>query len=353
MVRAVQLQQTADGCVVSHWMQRVFTDSPPNDEGNDQSRPGYYAVNLRSGERFVGREVVLSLSPPEVECFPLRVPNNLLGMEREVLLHNLGLEISRHLPTPVEEVELDLWKLVPANNDGPNVMVAAARKDIIQQLLEWLNAQGCYVRRIDLAPLASMRACLQDTEGEEEQEAITGVLDFGRRGARLYIGVGQTPVYVRRTQKGGEEMTRRIAEELGVDWKVAERYKRRFGISTLSGSYRPVLAKDNVMDENRMASILLGIVKPIINGLSEEIKRSFQYAMEFYPGRRINGLLVVGGGSNLKELCPLLQNKLGIDVHRVGGEQVKRRIGNLARMPEQMVSEMISPLGLGLGEMPQ
>lgn len=347
-LRALQLKQNGDGVCIDRWYRRALT--PVTGKGKEgEQEPAWKSVRLCEQGQFTGRDVVVSLSPPEMECFPLRVPANLLELEKSKLMQALSHEVTRHVSSDIANLELDYWRLSPSDTEGPNMMIAAAQRPRIQEILEWLDRQHLVCRRIDLAPLTALRACLRLTQGDPE--AITGALDIGRRESRLYIGLGDVPVYIRSMRRGGDEMTQAVSAELGVDWNTAERFKCHYGIDVQEGQQRSSGAVEdaNQIDEQRMAGILLSVLRPMVRSLSEEIKRSFHYALEFYPGRPINGLHVIGGGANLKGICSLLEGFLGIPVRRID-EVVGGSLAESKALPQEIVMEMINPLGLSFGE---
>ena len=145
-------------------------------------------------------------------------------------------------------------------------------------------------------------------------------------------------------------MTQRIAGELDVSWSIAERYKHRYGIAGPDTGYRPLLSADTTVDEHRMSGILQGVLSPIIHGLCEEIKSSFHYAMEYYPGRPVGGLMLVGGGAGLKGLSEKLQHLLGIEVGRPSAAVLPEALASLSALPEDVLAEMVDSIGLGLAE---
>jgi type IV pilus assembly protein PilM len=341
---------------VGHWWQGTQTGEIAVEGGKGAPAPANGSSGKAAGSPpmldradFIGNEVVVSLSPPEVECTPLRVPDNLLKLEQKALLAAIRHEVSRNISIPLDEAEMDVWRLVPGHMESPNLMVAATRRDAVYRVLEWLDRQNLICRRIDAGPLAALRVCARMTP-TPPGDALWGVLDVGRSAARLYIGIGQVPVYVRCMNRGGEEMTRRISEELGVSRDIAESYKRHYGVHGGDGHYRRVATAEDTVDSRRMAGILLGVVRPIIRGIGEEVQRSFRYAMGLYPDRAISGLWLIGGGSNLGGLPEALGEMLGIGVHRTAlstwpGEWVAP-----SGLMDESVPQIAGCLGLGLGE---
>ena len=301
---------------------------------------------------FLGRDVVTSLGPPEVEVCSLRVPTKLLHHEKDALVRSIRHEVARHVSVSVEAAELDVWPLPPGQGDGPNLMVAVAPQAAIQQVLQWIDSQGCTCVRIDVAPLAMMRACARMMR-DVATDRLWGVLDIGLRSSRLYLGLGETPVYVRGIRVGGDLMTRRIMNELGVDLALAERYKRHYGIRAESGGYRPILADHGVIDDERMASILLGALTPIVRGMAQDIEKSFRYGMDLYPGLGVSELILAGGGGNLAGLPELLAKALGIRVRRASADRLAANGSGHPAPAEEVLVGMVTCLGLCFAEMSQ
>ena len=65
-----------------------------------------------------------------------------------------------------------------------------------------------------------------------------------------------------------------------------------------------------------MASLILGALRADLNDLASEVKRSYEYVLSCYPGRRAADLVLCGGGSLLHYFPEFLGNALGIPVRR-------------------------------------
>lgn len=348
-LHAIQLDRQSGRLVVQSWCELpVIRDAGNPADGS--SRPAASRWPAIDRSRFVGRDVVISLNPPDVECAPLRVPENLLKMDHRALLAAVRHEVSRSISQPIEGAQIDAWPLVPGHLDSPNLMIAAARRELIAGILAWLESQRLICRRIDVAPLAALRACIR-LAGRPDRGQLWGVLDIGLTAVRLYIGIDETPVYVRCIPRGGEEMTRRISEELGVEASVAERYKCHYGMQSSEGHYRAASAVDEAVDSRRMAAILSGVLRPAIRGIGEEIQRSFRYAMGLYPDRPIAGLWTIGGGAGLSGIQACLHELLGVPVHLVGASQLPGDWIVPSGWAEDSVTRSMTCLGSCLGEM--
>ncbi len=300
------------------------------------------------GQAVPGRRVSLALSPPDVECCPLRVPEGVLGLEHQALIQAIRHEVGRHIANPVEQVELDAWPLPRSAAEGPNIMVAAAPKQALQGVLDWLDARSIQCSGIDVGPLAATRACLHLCDRPAEHQ-LWGVLDIGRQAVRLYVVIGETPVYVRCMLRGGLEMSRRIAAELGVELDVAESYKRHYGIGGTDDHYRHSDRAEQTVDEFRMAGILMGVLRPILRGIGEEVQRSFRYAMGLYPDHPLRDLLLIGAGAGLTGLPEALGQMLGIPVSRVTDERQQHAASPAAK---ETLPAFVTAVGAALGARP-
>jgi len=146
-------------------------------------------------------------------------------------------------------------------------------------------------------------------------------------------------------------MTRRISEELGVDMATAESYKRHYGVHSPDGHCRAGSPSADAVDSRRMAGILLGALRPTLRGMSEDIQRSFRYAMGLYPDRTVAGLWVIGGGAELSGLPEMLHDLLGITVHKAGSSLLPATWRLPPGWSEQATVRSLTSLGTCLGEL--
>jgi len=349
-LRAVQLEQRRGRVAIRHWVNQV---TPPDQQfeaeaSSDGALSRLASVRLVSRELFRGRDVATTIGPPDIEVCSLQVPAKLLQQGQLNLSQAVRHEVARHVDFDVQAAEVGAWPLPSGHSDGPNVLVAVAQRSLIGPLLDWVETQGCYCSRIDVAPLAVLRACARMTESVAPDH-LWAVLDIGFRASRLYVGLGEVPVYVRYLADGGDSMTRRIAAELDVEPAMAERYKRRYGVCGEPEGYRPLLRAAGPTDEKRMASILHGVLAPIIRRMASEIERSFRYGMDLYPRAPVSGLVLVGGGANLKGLGQILGDKLGITVRCPSPDRLAAKNSGHPALAGNVLPGMVTCIGTGYG----
>jgi len=199
---------------------------------------------------------------------------------------------------------------------------------------------GLTVTELVLEPLASAAAVLS----EEEKEAGVALVDIG--GGTTDIAIFQDNI-IRHTAVipfGGNIITEDIKEGCTIIKHQAELLKVKFG-SALATE-----AKDNEIVSipglrgrepreislKNLASIIQARMEEIIEHVYYEIKNSG------YEKKLIGGIVVTGGGSNLRHLPQLMEYITGMDV-RVGYPNEHLAPDN----PEDVISPIFST-GVGL-----
>ncbi len=199
---------------------------------------------------------------------------------------------------------------------------------------------GLTVTELILEPLASSAAVLSD----EEKEAGVALVDIG--GGTTDIAIFQDDI-IRHTAVipfGGNIITEDIKEGCTIIKHQAELLKVKFG-SALATE-----AKDNEIVSipglrgrepreislKNLASIIQARMEEIIENIYFEIRNSG------YEKKLIGGIVLTGGGSNLRHLPQLVEYVTGLDV-RIGYPNEHLAAGN----PEEVTSPIFAT-GVGL-----
>jgi Tfp pilus assembly PilM family ATPase len=154
-------------------------------------------------------------------------------------------------------------------------------------------------------------------------------------------------VLVRNAGSGQHVWGERIADALQVSVDAAEVHKRDHGIA-MTG--RGVRHGSEHTPSRELASILLSALRAELNDLASEIKRSYEYVLGCYPGRRAADLVLVGGGATVKNLPEYLGEALGIPVRRasdyLGKESCRLQHVSGKRFP---LEKLACAVGLAIG----
>jgi cell division protein FtsA len=223
---------------------------------------------------------------------------------------------------------------------GANFHIITGNVSAIQNIFRCVNRVNCEVEQIMLEPLASASCVLSD----EEKEAGVVLVDIG--GGTTDIAIFHDKI-VRHTAViplGGNVVTEDIKEGCAIIRSQAEALKVRYG-SCLSEQNRddeivtiPGLkgrAPKEISLRN-LASIIQARVEEIVDQVFYEIKNSG------LDRKLIAGIVLTGGGSQMKHIKELTEFITGMDV-RIGVPS--------EHLSEKVPQELLTPIystGIGL-----
>ena len=250
---------------------------------------------------FTGRNAVLSLCSPDVSYFALELPP-VTAAERANIAQ---FEVQRLVAERSEEVEIRHWSLPQGRPQSPSALGLAAPRAAIEKLVLAAHESHLWCVRMDTGEAALCR--LGALLIPERSGGVWGVLDYGHQHVRLILCVDEVPVLIRVVGPGGGVLTSRLAESLQISEATAEVQKSAHGIT------EPVKTPDGESGEE-IGAMHFSILRTELQSVAAEIKRSYEYVLSCYPGRKALDLVLTGGGARLKNLDAFLAKALGITV---------------------------------------
>ena len=213
--------------------------------------------------------------------------------------------------------------------------IAAAKN-----IFKCVHKAGLEVDDLILEPLASSEAVLS----EEEKEAGVALVDIG--GGTTDIAIFQDGI-IRHTAVipfGGNAITEDIKEGCGIIKNQAELLKIKFGSALASESKENEIVSIPGLRGRDPKEISLKTLAQIIQARMEEVIENIYYEIKNsgYENKLICGIVVTGGGSQLKHISQLLEYVTGMDT-RIGYPNEHLAKGN----SEEMTSPMFAT-GVGL-----
>ncbi|MDG1476689.1 MAG: cell division protein FtsA [Vicingaceae bacterium] len=213
--------------------------------------------------------------------------------------------------------------------------IAAAKN-----IYKCVHKAGLEVEDLILEPLASSEAVLS----AEEKEAGVALVDIG--GGTTDIAIFQDGI-IRHTAVipfGGNSITEDIKEGCGIIKNQAELLKVKFGSALASESKENEIVSIPGLRGREPKEISLKTLAQIIQARMEEVIENIYYEIKNsgYENKLICGIVVTGGGSQLKHISQLLEYVTGMDT-RIGYPNEHLAKGN--------AEELTSPLfatGVGL-----
>ena len=217
--------------------------------------------------------------------------------------NSLGFEAEKYIPFPLNEVFLDCFilKQLPETNKML-VLVAAAKKNVVQQRLNLLKQVEIHPNIIDIDSLALANIINRiefntssepaESEGETtKKKKVIALLNMGASFSSLCIVENGLPKFVRDIFIGGNDLTKRISNVLGVSVIESEKAK-----CNPSSDWEKVI----------------GACETIVNNLINETRLSFDY-FESESNAPIGSLYLSGGGSYLKGVDEIFKKNLNVE----------------------------------------
>lgn len=317
-IRAHQFR--ARGSRISLW-DALELDLPRGDGADSNESPVVDIARLArlvEQGRFLGRDVALILSPPDVQFSALHLPEQVLTQEPVRIQQALKCEVSRDMRLDPTNLEVRYWRLPPGHYQGLNVMAIAIS---VEQVTRWFDECGRHrlnLRRIDVSPQALVG--LARRMWTPSSTDLWGILDLGFRRTTFTAVVGEVPTYVRCLSASVDDLTRRLSAGLDVSHAVADRLRREYGILPDSRGVRDISAGWQSVRPEDLPRVLFGLLRGTLGDLVEEINKCFSYVLKSFPDLRTGRLFLAGGGANLKGLPEFLEIHVGLPVALLAAE---------------------------------
>ena len=283
------------------------------------------------GEKLKTKYLIASL--PEEKSFLdiLQIPL----LKEEEMEKAVRFEAENHIPLPLDEVYLDFKKIENVFNQRKyqEILIAAAPKKVVDSYLKTLKKAG-------LQPIAFEVECLAIVRALIKKEATTRpllIIDFGATRTSFIIFSGRSLRFTSTIPISSYALTENIAKNLKVSLKKAEVMKKKYGL----------IGKKEISDS----------IIPALTDLVEQIKTHLDYYHSHLPksqiqrdGKRLEKILLCGGGANLKGLVEFLATNLKVEVE-LGNPWVnilKRPLRKIPELPFEKSLAYTTALGLAL-----
>jgi len=234
----------------------------------------------KSGTRT--RNVAMALPPSAVITKKIMLP---AGLREEEMEMQVEAEANQYIPFSLDEVSLDFCVIGPSPTSAGDVevMIAASRKDRVQDRQGLAEAAGLKPAILDIESYASRMAVQRLIEGLPGQgkDALVALFEIGAENTSLKVLRDNELLYDRDQAFGGAQLTQLISRQYGFSFEEAE-------LKKLSGD----------LPEDYQATIL----SPFVDSLSQEIGRALQYFFTSTPHHKVHYVMLAGGTATLPGL---------------------------------------------------
>jgi len=209
-------------------------------------------------------------------------------------------EAEQYIPFDISEVNIDFQILGPDAKDPAqmNVMLVAAKKDFVDDYTSIFTESGLepVVMDIDCFAVENM---FDYNYGFVEGEVVA-LIDLGANATSVNVLRGDTSVFTRDIQAGGNLLNEELQKRLGISSEEAERAKL--------GDRDVADVDPESVDE---------ILSDAIENLVQEVQRSLDFFSATSNEDRVSKIYLTGGVSGSDKVQSIIEDRLGINVERV------------------------------------
>jgi len=252
--------------------------------------------NLLNAMKVKTKRVATSISGHSVIIRKISLP----VMSEAELEASIQWEAEQYIPFDISEVNIDFQILGPDARDPSqmNVMLVAAKKDFVDDYTSIFAESGLepVVMDIDCFAVENM---FDYNYGFVENEVVA-LIDLGASATSVSVLRGETSIFTRDIQTGGNLLSEELQKRLGVSSEEAERAK---------------LGDRNISDVD--PDSVDEILADAIENLVQEVQRSLDFFSATSSEDQVSKIYLTGGVSNSAKVREKLQERLGITVERV------------------------------------
>jgi len=219
----------------------------------------------------------------------------LQNMPEEQLHESINFEAEQYIPFDINDVNIDFQSL-GTNEQNPNqmnVLLVAAKKDMINDYINLIDLAGLSLSIIDIDAFALQNAF--DLNYDDSGENVT-LIDIGASKTSVNIIKNKISVFMRDVSLGCNQINTRIADTAGCSAAEAEEIKL--------GGRTDRIAPD----------VLENIFRSVVSDWSDEIRRAMDFFYSTNPDDEIKKIFLSGGGAGIKEFRGMLSAQTGAEV---------------------------------------
>jgi type IV pilus assembly protein PilM len=211
-------------------------------------------------------------------------------MEEQIMV-----EADQYVPYSLDEVNFD-FEVQGENENNPemvNVLLAASRKEIIEDRVEVLAKAGLKAKIVDVEAFAMENAfsLLIDQLPDAVDGQTVAIVDIGATMTSLNVLHNSRTVYTREQGFGGKQLTEEIQRRYGLTYEEAGLAKKLGGLP------------DNYT---------VDVLDPFKRAMVQQIQRSIQFFVSSSANRRIDSLILAGGCASIPGIDKLVQQGVGV-----------------------------------------
>jgi type IV pilus assembly protein PilM len=293
-LKLVELAETGKGAyrleryVIEPLVRDLVTDG--NIANLDLVSDALKRAHKRLGSR--NRNIALALPAAMVITKKIIVPTGQKEQDLELLVE---AEANQYIPFALDEVNLDFQTLGPAPNnpEESEVLIAASRKEKVEDRVAVAEAAGLKPRVMDVESYAMQQAfeLISPTLPASGRDQNIALVDIGAHATHFYVLRNGQFLFSRDQAFGGNQLTHDIQRAFNLTPDEAESAKKSQGLP-----------------ENYDADVL----QPFMETLALEVTRALQFFFTSTSHNQVDQIVLAGGCALLPGIDELVAKRAGV-----------------------------------------
>lgn len=248
---------------------------------------------LISGSKIKTKRVVVSIPESLVFSRVMEFPT----MSSPELATAIKWGAEQIIPFPIDKLELS-WVILskPKNRSigvKMKVLVVAVPSKISNAYVNFIDSLGLEIVRVENELVSIIRSMII----AKKLSGVSLIADIGFSNTKLAIADMEQLYTNYLSSLSAMAFTRIIAESFRLNVSQAEEYKRVYGL-----------------DKGQFEGKLVNSIQPVLSGLVNDINKVIVSYSASYPERKVERIVLVGGGAFLRGLVGVLTEQTGIEV---------------------------------------
>lgn len=250
-------------------------------------------------EHKLGKRVRIGVANPRIVMRTLDLPPL---SEAKDIASAARFQAQEHIPMPLEQAVLEHHALgIVETADGPRtrVVLVAARRDMIDRVLEAVRRAGLRPHGIDLSAFAMIRALHSSARVEPTLYMNVGGV------SNLAVAVGTTCVFTRVTTNGTESMAQELAERRALTLAHAHGWLRYVGL---------IAPVDDLEGDPEIVMEARAVLGDSVRRIADDVRNSIDYHVMQEGAAGIEHAVLTGPAVAIPGFAEHLSEQIGLAV---------------------------------------
>jgi type IV pilus assembly protein PilM len=313
-VKFLDIEKSGDK-IIGAQVKNLISQRPLIKDGNIIDEKALLGVLLKIRE--MTKKDYLAFALPEEKSFlqMIKIPK----VEKSKIEDLVYYEVENYIPLSIKDVYVDFQKvesLAKQDLNHENILLVAVSRNFVNSFSQIVEKAGFRSFAFETESLAIVRALVP---GQMTHNPLL-IIDLGRVKSRFIIFSGDSVRFSSSVSVSSNDFTRKIAKEFNLGPKEAEAEKIKNGIEfqevlhlegTADGFKKEIITNKTIFNATR--NCFMNLVNEIQGHLDYYYSHDF---CENLPNenRKINEIILCGGGAYLKGLPEFLEKSFHMEV---------------------------------------